>query len=231
MPLNPLFNTTDMLDSAQRLIDRLEPSLEQLPFPLDDQYELWLLDEASGTPIALLNSARSEAELEQKEVKRWIAAEPGGFSFVSQQLSQKGLPVNDGYNPRVHASVLEALVRDRSGQNHRRGWYLRDRKKGGIAIQHKAHDLPASAFPELLVSLDWQETEDLQLIMDYVTWKAPQILLLPGLSCETRERIEKLAVKNATQIDRLWRLIPEIHNKTLLNKARVEAKIRLSNQN
>lgn len=230
VPLNPLFNTTDMLDSAQQVIACLEASLEQLPFPLTDSYELWLLDEDSSAPIALLDSARSEAELEQKEFKRWSAAEPGDFSFGSHQLFQKGQPLNDGYNPRVHASILEALVRGRGGQNHHRAWYLRNERKSGIAIQHAAHHLPANAFPELPVSLDWPDAEDHQLIMDYVSWKAPQILLLPDLSSKTRDMIEKLAVKNATQIDRLWRLFPEIHNKALLNKARVEARIRLSNQ-
>jgi hypothetical protein len=41
--------------------------------------------------------------------------------------------------------------------------------------------------------------------------------------------LEGLAVKNPALIDRLWRLLPEINNKTLLNKARIEARIRLSN--
>jgi hypothetical protein len=91
-------------------------------------------------------------------------------------------------------------------------------------------DLPAAAFPELPVTLEWPVAEELELIMDYVAWKAPQLLLLSDLSSATRERIEELAVQNALQIDRLWRLFPEIHNETLLNKARVEARIRLSNQ-
>lgn len=229
--LNPLFNTTGMLKSAQRLIERLEPKLEQLPFPLLDIYELWLLDEVDGVPIALLESARTESEMQQKVFKRWSAAEPGDFSFVSQQLTEKGLPENDGYNPQVHASVLEALVQGRCGQNQRRAWYLRDDKQDAKVVMHEEADQPAECFPELPVSLDWQEPDDHQLIMDYVTWKAPQILLLPGLAPSTRERFEELAVKNPAQIDRLWQLIPEIHNKTLLNKARVEARIRLSNQN
>jgi hypothetical protein len=45
-----------------------------------------------------------------------------------------------------------------------------------------------------------------------------------------REMLEKRAVKSATEVDRFWRLYPEIHNKRLLNAARVEAKIRNSNE-
>ncbi len=229
VPLNPLFNISGMLKSAQQLIDSLEPKLQQLPFPLDDSYELWLLDEDSGTPFALLDSARSEAELEHKTYTRWRAAETGDFSFASPYLSEKGLPLNDGHNPRVHASVLEALVQGRSGPDHHRAWYLRDAKRAGKVIMHQADDQPAAGFPELPVSLDWHEAEDHRLIMDYVSWKAPLILLLPGLAPATRAMLEGLAVKNPALIDRLWRLLPEINNKTLLNKARIEARIRLSN--
>ncbi len=230
MPLNPLFNTAGMLRSAQELLECLVPTLELLPFPQADIYELWMLDEATGNPFALLESARTETELEQKPFKRWSAAGPGDFSFVSQQLKEQELPENDGHNPRIHATVLEALVRGRSGQNHRRAWYLRDADTGGTAVSEGVTDQPASAFPELPVSLDWQESEDYRLVMDYISWKAPKILLLSGLPPSTRDMVERLAVKNSAQIERLWRLFPEIHNKTLLNKARVEARIRLSNQ-
>lgn len=230
VPLNPLFNTAGMLEAAEILLDALIPNLDKLPFPLADRFELWLLDETDGNPVALLNSARSEAEMTHKQVKRWLAAEPGNFDFVSTHLEAKGLPVNDGHNPRVHASALEALVRGRGGQNHRRSWYLRDDRGNGKALGGQEADLPSEAFPELPVRLDWPTEDELQLIVDYITWKAPQLLLLPGLSSPTREMLEELAVKNPLQIDRLWRVVPEIHNKILLNKARVEARIRLSNQ-
>lgn len=230
VPLNPLFNIPGMLGSAQEIIEQLKPTLDKLPFPLVDQHELWLLDEEDGLPVALLNSASSQQELSQKDVLRWIAAEQGEFDFFSPQLAKQGLPSNDGDNSRVHASVLEALVRGRGGQNHRRGWFYRQADGAGEALRSGELNLPAEAFPELPVTLDWEAFEDKALIMDYITWKAPQILLLPGLLPATRELIESLAVKNASQIDRLWRLYPEILNKRRLNAARVEAKIRSSKQ-
>ena len=230
VPLNPLFNTRDMLQAAEQLIEGLQPALDRLPFPFADPYELWLLDEESGLPVALLNSARNRQELETKDVRRWIAAEPGDFHFVSAHLSSRGLPFNDGHNPRVHASVLEALVRRRGGQNHLRGWFLKQPDEDYIALDHSTPELAADAFPELPITLEWESAEDLALIEDYLAWKAPQLLLLPGLSTARRERLEQLAVKHAEQIERFWRLYPEIHNKPLLNSARVEAKIRSSNK-
>jgi hypothetical protein len=228
VPLNPLFNTRDMLQAAQQLIERLQPALDRLPFPFADPYELWLLDEDSGLPVALLNSARNRQELDAKDVRRWIAAERGDFHFVSAHLSSRGMPVNDGHNPRVHASVLEALVRHRGGQNHLRGWFLKQADGERIAMENHSPELPRDAFPELPITLQWESAEDLELIEDYLAWKAPQLLLLPGLAPARRERLERLAVKHAEQIERFWRLYPEIHNKHLLNSARVEAKIRSS---
>jgi hypothetical protein len=77
---------------------------------------------------------------------------------------------------------------------------------------------------------DWEDEEERSLVADYIAWKAPQLLQLRGLSSENRERLEHLAVMQAEVVERLWRLYPDIHNKELLNRARVEAKIRASNR-
>jgi hypothetical protein len=53
--------------------------------------------------------------------------------------------------------------------------------------------------------------------------------MLPALSSSNRDRLERLAVKQAKEVERLWRLYPQIHNQDLLNRARVEAKIRSAN--
>ena len=230
VPLNPLFNTRDMLQAAERLIERLQPALDRLPFPFADPYELWLLDEDSGLPVALLNSALHRQELDAKDVQRWIAAERGDFHFVSAYLSSRGLPINDGHNPRVHTSVLEALVRRRGGHSHLRGWFLKQADGDYIGLENRSSELARDAFPELPVTQQWESAEDLALIEDYLAWKAPQFLMLPDLSAALREQLEQLAVKHAEQIERFWRLYPEIHNKPLLNSARVEAKIRSSNK-
>lgn len=78
---------------------------------------------------------------------------------------------------------------------------------------------------------DWEDEEARRLVADYIAWRAPQLLQLHGLSPVIRERLERIAVTQAEAVERLWRLYPEIHNKDLLNSARVEAKIRSSNRN
>jgi len=57
-------------------------------------------------------SCRSESKMARTEPIKWIAATRGDFGFISPSLLVQGIPENDGYNPRVHASILEALVLD-----------------------------------------------------------------------------------------------------------------------
>ncbi|MCU7851519.1 MAG: hypothetical protein KZQ80_04835 [Candidatus Thiodiazotropha sp. (ex Monitilora ramsayi)] len=231
VPINPLFNIPDMLASAEALIEDLRGAQDKLPFPLADVYESWLLDEQTQQPIALLMSCRTEKERRQREKVKWIAAEPGDFSFVSSHLSERGLPRDDGYNPRVHASVLEAVVRERAGQHHPASWFYRHPDGSAISCETQAIRLDAGFFPELPLTESWEDNQERELVDDYLNWKAPQLLMLPYLSKTVRDRLEKLAVNQAEIVDRLWRLYPEIHNHGLLKSARVEAKIRTANRN
>ncbi|MES9851775.1 MAG: hypothetical protein ABW170_08085 [Candidatus Thiodiazotropha sp. L084R] len=230
VPVNPLFDIRSMISASDRLIDSLKPALARLPFTMLDHYELWLLDESNQQPLALLHSCRMESEMELNNIPpKWIAADQGDFSFVSPHLSRRGLPNHDGYNPRVHTSVLEAEVQHRAGFQPRTAWFYRDSDSGIMDVEgDRTIEL---RFPNLPLLESGYDDENAQLIDDYIVWKAPQLLMLPDLSDTTRERLEKMAVKQPEQIDRLWLLYPEIHNNGLLKRARVEARIRIANRN
>jgi hypothetical protein len=226
VPINPLFNIRDMIDSAELLLEGLRPALDGLPFPLGDTFEAWLLDEQGQEPLALLLSCRSETERRQITIPKWVAAERGVFGFVSQHLLDRGLPNNDGYNPRVHASFLEAMVRERVGQHACCVWYRRHADGSASPCDVPQTRVAADHFPELPIRESWPNQKEVDLINDYIGWLAPQLLMLPSLQNTTRKRLERLAVNQALEVDRLWRLYPEIHDQALLNSARVEAKIR-----
>ncbi|MEW8523096.1 MAG: hypothetical protein AB2552_08590 [Candidatus Thiodiazotropha endolucinida] len=231
VPVNPLFNVRDMIASAEQLITALSPVIDDLPFPMADIYEQWLLDEQSLAPVALLTSCRNAGEMSRCDSAKWIAAERGDFSFISARLLEREQPNDDGYNPRVHASILEALVRHRGGQHHRRAWFKHNPDGTYSQCNEGPPKLLSWTFPELPVTEDWEDEEARRLVADYIAWRAPQLLQLHGLSPAIRERLERIAVTQAEAVERLWRLYPEIHNKDLLNSARVEAKIRSTNRN
>jgi hypothetical protein len=229
VPINPLFNISDMIKSAEKLINGLRPLLDDLPFPPADNYEAWLLDE-TDSPLVLLQSSLSDTDREETGSAKWIAAERDDVSFVSEQLLKRGLPYGDEHNPRIHASFLEALVNERGGKSRRCVWYLRHSDGSASPCDEPEHQHAADAFPELPIREDWPEEEERELIADYVNWKAPQLLMLPCLTPATRERLERRAVKQAEAVERLWRLYPQIHNQGLLKQARVEAKIRTAHK-
>jgi hypothetical protein len=176
-----------------------------------------------------VQSCRAESEIKLNSVTpKWIATAMGDFSFFSPHLQQRGIPNHDGHNPRVHSSILEAEVRERVGYDARSVWFYRDPEAGMMPYAANAQrDL---RFPELPLTEIGYDAENTPLIADYIAWKAPQFLMLPDLSCDTRVRLERQAVDQAEQIDRYWRLYPQIHNKDLLKRARVEARIRTANR-
>ncbi|MCG8016689.1 MAG: hypothetical protein JAY97_10775 [Candidatus Thiodiazotropha sp. 'RUGA'] len=230
VPVNPLFDIRTMIAASARLIESLQPVLNQLPFPMMDRHEQWLLDETGQQPLALLQSCRTETEMALYErTAQWIAAETEDGSFISSHLNQRGLPNHDGDNPRLHASILEAAVRHRAGSQYCTAWFYRNGENE--MVPYKESQPQDLEFPELLLAESGYDAENAPLIEDYIAWKAPQFLMLPYISGECRERLEQLAVKQPEKIDRFWSLYPKIHNKDLLKRARVEARIRSANRN
>ncbi|MCG8488350.1 MAG: hypothetical protein MI756_12840 [Chromatiales bacterium] len=230
VPVNPLFDIRTMIAASDRLIESLQPALSQLPFPMTDRYEHWLLDESEQQPLALLQSCRTENEIALiDKPAEWIAADPEDLSFISSHLNQRGLPNHDGNNPRVHASILEAEVRHRAGPQSCTAWFYRNGENEMMPYDEtQPRDLE---FPTLLLAKSGYDAENTPLIEDYLAWKAPQLLMLPYISGDSRERLEQLAAKQPELMDRFWPLYPEIHNKDLLKRARVEARIRSANRN
>ncbi|MET0090482.1 MAG: hypothetical protein ABW068_10770 [Candidatus Thiodiazotropha sp.] len=127
----------------------------------------------------------------------------------------------------MHASILESVVRHRAGQNPARVWLYRDEQQQARPIGEHGSEVTC---PPLTLDLNGYEAEEEPLIADYIAWKSPQLLMLPNIPPDERARVEELAVRQAPLVDRFFPLYPEIHNKDLLNRARVEAKIRASNR-
>ena len=231
VPLNPMLDLGRMLAGSNRLTQVLPEATRELPFPLAQELELWLLDQ-DQQPLALLATAMGGAELSRYGADPWIAGGRGERPFVSPTLADRGLPESDSAGRFRHAEALEQLVRRAAGRSLNRQWFRRDNEYEALGLTEVSSSglagrrLPGDAFPELLLRDRWPAENDQSLVEDYFAWLSPFLLMLPGLSDKTRQGLERKAQAHALLVEATWRLYPKVLDPHLLNQTRVEAKLR-----
>lgn len=219
-PTPPTVSREEARRAAGVLVEAARASLPALPFPLLDRFELWLLD-ASGTgqPLALLDAATESAAMAARRARHWTCA--------TAEAPGLGEAVRTG---------LEGAVRARSGQGGRSAWFRRETSGEGVelapgaaAAARDGRRLPAGDFPELLLSEQWAEQKERELVEGYLAWAAPRLLMLP-MRGETRARLERTAAAQSLVVDRFHRLYPEVTDPGLIVRLRVEAQLRRGNE-
>jgi hypothetical protein len=211
--INPLFNVKDMIISARQIIAHLETAVTQLPFAQADSHELWSTHRESGQPLALLNSAPLAEGLKILQKPCWKAMDDNSRDELQGSLLLSNLET-------LENSVTHCIRQARQTVCHRS-----PENDSSTSLLDTISLTSKLEFPELPVTQDCLKSNDIDLLTEYIKWKSPQLLQLAGLSPATREMLEAYAVQQPEKIERYWRLYPEIHNKTLLNSARVKAKI------
>jgi len=206
-PLPPGLDRRALEASAARLLDALH--VRRPPFPLEDCWERWLLDGASGEPVALLASVSRRELIPPRGAAEWRAISPG---MAAQ--------------PPFEA--VESLVRARAGRPAQARWFERGSDGGGTCIDpgggtaHAA--LPASAFPELPLAERWTRPPDEALVADYIAALAPLLLMLP-MSATTRARLEAAAEARPGLVERFHALYPAVIDAQRMNRLRVQARL------
>ena len=203
---------------GSQLLEAVKRNAGRLPFPLQDRYELWLLDGEAGLPLALLESRCEVPAGPAHTVPEW---RPGNRAREGFRM-----PDRSGQHP---SEELAQLVRCAAGSKPRAQWFRRDEQGGGEGIGgvgESALRLAASAFPELLLRESWASAEHARLVRAFLDWQAPWLLLLQDLGRGERARLEQLARARAVTVDRHYHLYPEIIDDDTLSVARVEAALR-----
>jgi hypothetical protein len=235
VPVNPILDIGEMVEESGELIAALEESLAQVPFPPADRFELWLLD-AQSLPLALLATTDDPRRIAELRPQPWQAAPLSEHGFHSAVLDGEPGRPGDAENPRRHAAAVEALVRDAAGASPVQQWFERDAQGGGRGLPHRVpeslagRELAAEEFPELPWRSAWVSERDAALMADYVAWSAPRLLTLHGLSDATRAGLETAARRQAESVDALFQLYPRILDRSLIDAARVEARLRRAAQ-
>lgn len=211
VPINPIMDIGAMLEAAAPITGELQQIEDQVPFPLADTLELWLLDQEDN-PLALLATALPGEDLAPLKQHRWCAA-----SLNDRSLGGKS-PVADH---------LEALIQQRSKGSVR--WFHRAEPGSGRGVRLDDcgdAEIAGDHFPRLPIRSHWEEADEQALIDIWIRRLSPKILCLPYLDTATRTAIESLAHEFAVEVASVWRMYPPSVDVEFINSARIEARLR-----
>lgn len=201
----------------------------EAPFPLIDNHEFWLLDEALQ-PLALLDSVIDPREMDSDQPLQWRPGMRCQETFRSGAVCR----CTDAGSTASAAEALAGHISSRSGQQPKAQWFHRAKDGSGVGLEGvglevsmAARQLGADAFPRF--HLQRSETHG-KLIEDFEHWCAPWLLLLPDLDEAQRRLLEPLACRQVDAIDEHFHLYPVIMDHKLFNTARVQAQLRRTNK-
>jgi len=178
-----------------------------LPFPVADAYEYWLLDAQEESPLAMIFSCVAAEQMDTfPDHPEWTAL-PAAVMPVKrsdEELARGDPPVN---------YQVERLVAERAGTRPRARWFRRRAAE-------------ADVFPPFLLREDWQDEAAHQLCQRYLQRLSPRLLMLQGLAHDNRLRLEQAARANVMEVARFYPTYPEVADPELMSTIRVEARMR-----
>jgi hypothetical protein len=227
-PVNPELDINELIRKSGMLLEVLGACAGNIPYNLEDTVELWLMD-GNRMPLALLASVVREDLTRNVKVDKWWAAMPAEAGFHSPVLEKKGYPNTASGSGRGHASCIEKQVMDLASGHQ---WFTRSADGSGrMLVNEGAHSGAQRAFrrecfPDFTVRDCWENEDIAAVVSDWIQWSAPRLLTLQDLDDTTRGSLEHAARPNAMLVDETFRLYPRVINEDLIERARVEARIR-----
>jgi hypothetical protein len=213
------------------LYEHLTHAHQRVPFGYRDHFELWLLD-ARFQPLALLDSAIAEADVDLSLPIAWHAGIAASRHFVSTAMTM----LRAGASSRPSAGdYLTQYINDRAGREPSAQWFRREPGAGGIGLGGvgmpsvlEGRVLGETAFPPHFLADQGHDALHQRLIADFLAWQAPWMLLMPNLDAATRRTLEQQARRRPFVVEQQFRLYPEIIDDSPILAARVEAALRRS---
>lgn len=195
---------------SQRLFEAI--STARVPFEAADCYEYWLLDSRDESPLALLHACVDAEDMALP------VPSPEWFAMPAAELAvpDPAPPVQTTYLPPVNYR-LQKLVEEHAGHKPHAAWFQRT---------YPAMD----GFPPCLVRDEWEDPECQRLCDLYLHRLAPRLLMMGGLPRPVRQRLEQAAREYVFDVEKFYPLYPEVVDGSVLNTARVEARLRRANE-
>lgn len=203
-----------------------------VPFPMRDRYELWLINNASRKPLALLKTCYLASDISDVKDPHWQPFQAADTGFVSQTLNTVQAAKKGSASITPHSGLLERQVNMASRPNPIAQWIERQDDGSGIGMTGlRVADIDigrqfnAEDFPELLISEDWQDAAEQGLVNDYHHWQAAWLLAHQNLTATTRARLERAACKRPQSLLSAYTLIPQIIDQAAIEVALVSARL------
>ena len=221
----PIFPSADfkrLEDMGAVVYEALLDQHAQLPFPLRDRYELWLLDRAQQ-PLCLLHSVVLKEDIMLDISLRWRAGN------LCAELFRPPLG-----EPEHAATILTQHINDLTADPATARWFLRDDNGAAIALDainlanSTSTSHTAEQFPRFFIREEHADPALTALIQAFLQWQAPWLLLLQDLAQPVRYELEQHARKQALLVEQHFRLYPNVIDESFLRAARVEAILRKS---
>jgi len=194
---------------GEPLIGALEAFAGQTPFPLQDCFECWVLDQHTEEPLVLLDSLIPGETVPPAEQPRWLPGQAARSEFRA-------------------LDELEEMIARRAGKRPRAAWFERDAQGTGKGLDGSR--FAEAYFPRLLLTTHWPESRQRRLAESFIDWWAPALLQLHHLRDRERARLEQAAARRASVLARLFRLYPKTLDERLIRVARVQACMQASTE-
>jgi hypothetical protein len=191
-------NRSNLIDDlGQGLLTELLRHADKIPFPANDIYQCWLLDEKNQQPLALLESSADQDATINACTPVWRPAQSAFNEFSS----------GDG-----DARALTELVNNKAGKSPGSQWF-------------NCKELANDFLPPLLISQSWDDAKESSLVEAFIDWLSPWLLQIDSLDVALRNRLEQCAWQRPLEVERVHALFPEILDRKGLKVARVKAQI------
>ena len=211
LPLDPMLDVPDIRHVNDTLISTLKENLHRLPFQQRDNFECWMLDKHTSLPLALLASTINQQMIQH--------IQPGPWQAIPQQIKNESRALLS----ESDISTLEAGINKQSKQHC---WYQRLNDGSGRLLSDHQHLINSDQFPELLINTELLAEPVRDIANQYIKWQSPRLLSLQFLQASTRHTLEQSAQHYAVDTHRRLSIYPEPLSQHILNKIKVELKIR-----
>lgn len=219
-PIYPSADFKRMEEMGAVVYEALLQYQAQVPFPLRDRYELWLLD-CDELPLCLIHSAVFVEDIDHDLPLVWRAGHLCAESF-RPTLAQ----------PEQAAQRLMHNINILTGTPAIARWFYRE--EDGTAVTLDVTDTASDEgkryapehFPDFFLRKHYADPALTELVEAFLQWQAPWLLLLQHLPTEVRYELEQYARQQAVVVEQHFRLYPTIVDQSFLRAARVEAMLR-----